>query len=1210
MCASFWSALCGAGLKEHMSRIRALLVLLVLSATALFAQLNGRLTGTVLDPTGASVPGAQVSLLLPGGKTALLSTTTNAEGLFDFTAVRPDLYVLTVEVAGFAKFSQAGVNIDPVRVTTVPPIHLALSSTSQTLEVAAPAQMVDTSTAEVTTTVTQEQIANLPVLDRQVSNLFVTQAGVAANGRANTVINGLRPSYANMTLDGINFQDSVRINDLDYLPTKLTISQVGEFTMSTTNSSPTIGGGSSTISMMTPSGTNSFHGQGYWFNRNNFFGANDWFSNKNGTAIPKTDLNQLGGAVGGPVIKDKLFFFGNYEAYRMKQQTTVTNTILTPNARQGILTYKDTSGNIQTFNVLQAAGLSINPAIQSLLSSVPTVGNSTSVGDGLNTTGYFFNARQNETRDNVTAKVDFNLSTRNVFSFSHIWNRDIVDRPDYTPFYTTVPVIYNDNSNRLVSASWRWTPKSTLTNELRGGINRSPGVFANRQNQPSYFVTGTLFSSPIESSEVSEGRQTNFFTIQDNANWMHGRHSVSFGFSANRTHVDMYGYNGTIPSISLGLSSGSPYGFSTGQIPGANSTFTTTANSLLQTLAGIVTSSTQTFNPTSRTSGFVPGEPYRYAEQFNQMAFYGLDVIKLRSNITATLGLRWDYFAPVDESNGMFIEPAVANGNPITTLLSNATLNFTGNAAGRPFYKKDLNNFAPSVAIAWDPTGQGKMSVRGGFSIAYVNDNAINSLFNTVINNPGISTSLTTNNIVGQFANQAPSIKTPAFQVPTTAQAQFAINNSQGIAMYMVDPNLVTPYVIQWNVGIQRQFKGFIAEARYVGDHGNKIFRVLDYNQVNINNGGFLQDFIRAQNNGNLSLAAGQGFNPAYNSSISGSQQLTFFPLLPSGGNLTNSSIRSTIQQGAVGTLAQTYQSNLWFPYPGFSYFPNPLTLVAGMQTNYSNSTYNSGQFEISKRTSSGMQLQANYTFSKAITDAFGQRGLDMQLDNNNPKIEKARANFDQTHSFKINHYIPLPFGKGQRFMSSSAGFVNRLVSGWGLSGFAALDSGNPLSIYTGGLGTLNRGARSTYNTANTTLTAGQLQALMGVHMTGNGPYLFDPSIINPSTGQGTNAFGSPAYTGQVFFNPGPGTIGALQRRDLNAPWYMNYNFSVSKSTKITERQSIELHANFFNIFNHPNFYASDQNINSTTFGKITSQFYSMDGIGPRALNFGLVYKF
>jgi hypothetical protein len=1191
------------------ARILTLWAAVLLTAVSMHAQLTGRLTGSVVDPSGAAVPNAKVDLFLPGGSTALLSTQTNNEGLFDFTAIRPATYNLTVDSAGFVKYTMNGVVIDPMRQTTLAPVKLELSSTATSVEVATSAQTVDTATAELATTVTQSQITNLPVLDRQVSNLFVTQAGVAANGRANTVINGLRPSYANMTLDGINFQDSVRINGLDYLPTKLTIAQVAEFTMSTSNASPTIGGGTSTISMITPSGTNQYHGSGYWYTRNSFFGANDWFNNKSGVKRPRLDLNQIGGTIGGPVIKDKLFFYGNYEAFRQKQQTPVTNTILTPNARQGILTYKDASGNLQTYNVMQAAGVNFDPAVQNLLASVPTQGNNNGVGDGLNTTGYTFNARNNETRDNVSVKGDYNMSSKHVFSGSYVWNRDLVDRPDYTPFYTLIPPIYNDNSNRLLSASWRWTPSANLTNELRGGFNHSPSTFKNLQNQPPYFITGLAFSSPVETSEVSEGRHTNFYSIQDNANWIHGRHSVSFGFQVALTKANLYGYNGTIPSVGIGISSASKYGFSSGQIPGASSTYINTANSLLASLGGLVSTAAQTFFPADRNSGFVPGTPYQFNETFDQYAPYVVDNFKVLRNLTLTLGMRWDYFAPVNETNSFFVSPVIQNNNPVATLLSNATIDFAGNSVGRPFYKKDWNNIAPNVALAWDPKGDGKMSVRAGFNVAYVNDNAINDLFNVVFNNPGLSTTVNQANLTS-FAASAPAIKAPQFQIPTTAQAQFNISPASPPAMYAIDPNLETPRVYQWTLAIQREVKGgFIVEGRYVGNHGNKLYRTLDFNQVNVFQSDFLADFKRAQGNGLAAVAAGQAFNPVYNAAIPGSQPLTFFSQLPASV-LSSSTNRTNILQGQIGTLAQTLQSNLQFPYAGFSYFPNPLSLVDGLETNFSNSTYNSAQFEVRKRTHSGMQFQANYTFGKALTDAFGQRGLDMLLDNNNPKIEKARANFNQTHSIKINHYIPLPFGSGARYLATSHGVLKRIVSGWGLAGFLALDSGNPMSMYTGGRGTLNRGARSTYNTANTFLTLSQLKADTGLFMTGNGPYFFNPSIINPNTGTGTNADGSPTYSGQVFYNPTAGTVGTLQRRNLDSLWYRNYNFSLSKETTIKEGHTLELHANFFNVFNHTNFYASDQNINSTTFGKITSQFYSIDGIGPRAIQFGLVYKF
>ncbi len=178
------------------------------------------------------------------------------------------------------------------------------------------------------------------MLDRQISNLFTTQAGVSSSRDA-TTINGLRPSYSNLLLDGVNIQDTVRTNSLDFVPNRLTIGQVAEMTVASSNVNPTIGGNANTISLSTPSGTNQFHGNAYWYNRNSYFGANDWFNNMNGVERPFLNLNQPGATVGGPIKKDKLFFFANYEAYRLRQTAPQLNTILTPEARQGIFRYRD-----------------------------------------------------------------------------------------------------------------------------------------------------------------------------------------------------------------------------------------------------------------------------------------------------------------------------------------------------------------------------------------------------------------------------------------------------------------------------------------------------------------------------------------------------------------------------------------------------------------------------------------------------------------------------------------------------------------------------------------------------------------------------------------------------------------------------------------------------------------------------------------------------
>ena len=422
-----------------------------------------------------------------------------------------------------------------------------------------------------------------------------------------------------------------------------------------------------------------------------------------------------------------------------------------------------------------------------------------------------------------------------------------------------------------------------------------------------------------------------------------------------------------------------------------------------------------------------------------------------------------------------------------------------------------------------------------------------------------------------------------------------------------MDPNLRTPYVQQWNVGIQHEWKKVVFEAAYLGNHAVKLLRQIDLNQIRVNQGGFLQDFKNARSNGLASSAAGKGFNATYNAAIPGSVALPFFASLPSGGSLTSTTVRTDILSNQVGALAQYYQGLLYFPnnQSGYSYFPNPLALYSSELTNHSSSSYNGLQLQMRRRTASGIQVQISYAFSKALSDTSVERGLDPILDNANPGIERARAPWDLTHSFKLNHYIPIPLGQGHRLNYRP---LDRLLTGWAFSGFVTLQSGAPVSILSA-RGTLNRTARSGQNTVDTADTLGQLKALSGLIMTGNGPSFINPSAIGPN-GAGVAADGSAPYTGQLFTNPGAGTVGSLQRRILNGPWYDNYNMAILKDTKITERQSIQFRADFYNLFNHPSFFVGDQNINSLTFGKITSMFSSPDGVSSRVIQFGLLYRF
>ena len=326
------------------------------------------------------------------------------------------------------------------------------------------------------------------------------------------------------------------------------------------------------------------------------------------------NLNQIGGSIGGPIFKDKLFFYLNYEAYRLRQQQLTINQVLTPSARQGILTYPDANGALQTFNVLQSQHLSVDPAIQTLLNSVPTTINSNLIGDGLNTGGYAFNAAANEDRDSATGRIDYYLSQKHILAGSYIFNRDDVDRPDIGNYYSVIPPVTNANHSKFLSASWRWTPTPVFTNELRGGFNFAPGSFNTAGKPPAYLVDNSfstdldslIFTSPVNTF-LPQGRATNTYSLQDNATYTRGKHVISFGYQSQWIGITPYDDAGTVPSYALGESSNSPYGFAGGAIPGANATFTQTANDLLAALAGLVAEDYQKFNVTSRTSGFVPG---------------------------------------------------------------------------------------------------------------------------------------------------------------------------------------------------------------------------------------------------------------------------------------------------------------------------------------------------------------------------------------------------------------------------------------------------------------------------------------------------------------------------------------------------------------------------------------------------------------------------
>lgn len=1173
----------------------------------MFGQVAGRLSGNVVDASGATIPGAQVRVLMPGGTDAILEGTTNSAGLFSFIAVQAGTYEVDILASGFTKTRLQNVKVSPIQETNLGAIKLEVQATQATVEVVATSEGVQAANAEISSTVTARQVTSLPVLDRQVSTLFLTQPGVSS-GRGPTVVNGMRTSFANVTLDGINIQDNfIRTNSLDYIPTKTTIDQIAEITIATSNASTTIGGGGAQMVLSTKSGSNEWHGSAYWYNRNSALSANDWFNNKSGVGVPFLNLNQPGASIGGKIIRDKLFFFVNYEAFRLRQQQSTLNTTLTDSARSGVFQYLDTGGVMQSANVLNLRGISVNPAIQSLLGQLPK-GNSTDAGDGLNTTGYLFNARSNEDRNQLVYRGDYYLSPKHSFTGTYNYTSDQVDRPDLGTFYTTVPPVYNDNHNNLLSLAWRWTAGPTLTNELRGGFNRGPGDFNVRNEYSPYTLSGLIFDNP-SNTFMKQGRDTNTYTLQDNASWIKGKHIVSFGFQSQYIRTAPFNDAGILPDYTLDISTSNTTGLTSADLPGARSADLTLANSLYTTLGGIISESNRTFNVTSRNSGFVPGATNLRHFTYDTYAGYVSDKWQVLPRLTVTLGLRYEYWTRLNEQDSLYLLPTLQNNDVRATLLNpTASFDFAGNSVGRPYYNKDMNNFAPSIGFAYDLTGKQKTVLRGGYSVSYVNDDTITAVRNNIGTNTGLSSSVTDTGLVATLA-APPSIATPEYKVPRTQADNYALDSQS--ALGMPDPNLRTPYVQQYTFGIQHELKGTVIEARYLGNHGVKLLRAFDYNQVLINAGGFLDDFKRAQSNGFLAQSATGRFNPAYNASLPGSQPLPVFDQLYAGGLLSNSTVQAYIRQGEPGTLAQIYQTNGL--NEGINFFANPNALGANTIMNASNSTYNAFQLDVRRRVSNGLQVQGNYTFSKVMSDTTGdgQTRFEPYLDANNGKIERARAPFDITHVIKGNFYYELPFGAGKLVHGSR--MMNHFIGGWSLSGILTYQSGTPFSILSG-RGTLNRGARSgATNTASINgLTKDQLDSSVGgLYMTGNGPF-FLSSAIRGADGRGVSSDGTAPFSGQIFYNPTAGNLGNLQRRMFSGPWTFNYDMSVAKRVNIAENQNIDLRMDVYNLPNHPAFYAGDEsssttsfNINQATFGRITSTFNQ-----PRIVQFGLYYRF
>lgn len=1178
----------------------------IASTTALAQTFNSTVTGTVKDQAGAVIVGAKVTLIDIATQREV-TATTNDQGAFVFPEVRAGNYKLAAERDGFKK---SEINDVTVNVGTPATVHFELQ-TGQIAEVvttsASEAQaVVNTENATLQTTVLQRQINDLPLNGRNPLSLAALQAGVNTSGSNRTAsVNGTRGTFTNLTWDGININDNFIRTDSFFAVAAPSVVSVAEFTLTTQNGGPSDGLGVAQVKLATPRGSTEYHGSLFEFHRNDALDANSFFNNSAGVKKEKLIQNQFGVGIGGPVKLpgklfgplayggDKLFFYGYYEGTRVKTDTSSLRTVLTQSARQGQFTYRRAdNGQLQTINLLTTSGLAADPKAASLIATTPlpndlSTADITSNTALANTAGYRFNSPTGFDSDLWGFRVDYDASARH--RFEAIYSRFTFNFPNAgnEPFPGR-PGDGQSSSRPRGSFAWNWTPTSTLNNELRYGFNNyNVNFFTNEKFAEGYQLTFPLISDPVDNF-LSQGRVADNYEVIDNSTWVKGKHQVRFGGNYRRVYIEPFDAAGTLPLYTIGFNtSGNQNPLRTSQFAGGISTNDfNRARDVLAVLAAPIAQADQSFFSTSRTSGFVNGAQQRQQFQYNGIGLYAGDTWRLKPNLSVNIGLRWEYISVPTEKQGLALLPKEIGLNALFN--KDAQLDFAGSGTGRPFFNNDYNNFAPSISLAWDPFGNGKTSIRAGYSISYVVDNNISTVLNAVSGNDGLQSDVSVVNTSGTVSGGGiRPVPVPAFQVPRSIADNLA--NDFGTALFTIDPNYKTPYVQQWTLGIEREvFRDTVAELRYVGNRGVKLTRGIDVNQMRVLDNGFLADFQRAERN----LAA--------NGNPTRGEALQVFPKLGLAGLLTNSTILNLIAQGQVGELASIYVTNRdLFLTPGdfgaqlgpeFFLRANPNTFVADYIGNGAYSNYNALQAEIRRRLRGGLYLQANYTYGKGFSDyEGGQSNFSGLLDlGSSNAVEKQRITDDVTHVFKANAVYELPFGRGKRFVDQG-GVLGKIVGGWSFNPIIRWQSGEPISIVSA-RGTLNRAGRSGKNTVNSTLSISDLQSKTGLFRDSQGrPIIFDPSLIGADGRANT----------QLFQNPKSGTLGTLQLTPVSGPGRFDFDAGFIKRTAITERVGFEFRFEAFNLLNKTNFNVTQaQNINATTFGRITAAF------SPRVLQF------
>ena len=1274
----------------------AALIFSLAAGFAVRAQEMASLTGTITDKSGAVISGTELKLV--DTKTgAEYTAKSGSDGSYRFTLLPPGPgYTLTASKDGFQTFEITNLYL-PVATATTRNLQLEVGTVTQTVEVRAGGSVsLNTTDSTIGNNFDMRAVESLPNEFRNdPANLLRLQPGVVSaqsqitgggspidpSGSRDGAVAGARADQNNITVDGIDATDFVTGTAFS-TQAAIPVDAVQEFSTQVADPTAAFGGKSGAQTVITTrSGTNDWHGSAREFNRTAATEANTFFNNKAG--IPKANLvrNQFGANLGGPVKKDKLFFFFDYEGRRDAQQVNILQIVPLEHVKQGNIAYINATNNttgapcttasrlsaqdvstdcVTILPAAQVAALDpcsqagactglpgfvapgIAPGLLDLFNSRYPKANDLTAGDGLNTGGFRFNAPNPLSSNIYTTRVDYTINSKNrMFTRFNFDNTDAIGTPIQFPGDPlTGPAFVRDRA---------WVIGETYTHSANTVNQFTYGETRNNVDFPILFNPGAGLFSLTNSMGLTNpfARQSQIGhispvpTFRDDLTLLRGRHSIQIGGEwqplklrttlTNNLDFIQEGLGSLLASLDDAQRPANilhdPNGIAVANWDGFFVGALGTINNLQSAISY------------AKDGQVIPQgtETHRRDWRDNLYSAYVHDSWKLRSDLTLTMGLRYQYDSVPYEVNGLqasffntdlsqILAARLSNGlngisGPDATPQLTYELSGKGNKGGRSLYNPDKHNFSPRLAIAWNPSfrngllgsilGDRKTVVRASGAIIY-DQTIINSITNfedqsnyvygntvaATFGGGGAINSLENEPRLTSWTGLPFPVNVPAFQTPVTPNAIFN---------YGLDNKLHTPYSETLSFGVQRELPGGLQlEADYFGRFGRRLFILADAAQLvdftdPASKHTFVQDTTTLEQEARQNVTVGNiaplpFFENQINAGLVGLLGPGADCNAVFGASCTQFIYANNVtglQQGNLGGVALTMfglvPANVTIPSQFF---------VNALGTNKGYSAYNAMFLTLRKRLSHNLQFDFNYTFSHSIDNGSA-------IANNNGNFVggatqilcnaydmtacKGNSEFDATHQISSVFVYDLPVGRGQWLGRSSSNWLNEVIGGWQVSGIYTWRTGLAIDAISGG--------------STTSLAADQ-----GALFNGNKSAISSSIHTDTSNNQDQIQFFANPQAAQAAFSFVSG-IQSGSRDNLRGPRFSNIDLGVVKNFPLfSEKYKLQFRADAFNAFNHTNFGQPNTLISSASnFGVITDQV----GQEPaRVLQFALRFQF